>query len=64
PAPVVPLIYTDEDFIPIPPSCPSERYIYVSWNFEDFGKTKTPEILEIMAKISGEADIIAGQEIN
>lgn len=42
-------------------NCP---YLYVSWNLENFGKSKTPEALEIMAKVLRSADIVAVQEVN
>ncbi len=52
------------DFFPIPDSCPKEHYVYLSWNLANFGKSKSPETLELMAEIGRDADIIAGQEIN
>lgn len=53
-----------EKLIPIPASCPKKHYIYMSWNLENFGKSKTPETLDMMAEISREADFIAGQEVS
>lgn len=52
--------------IPIPDSCPKDKelYKYVQWNLLKFGKSKTPETLEMMAEITREADLIAGQEIS
>jgi deoxyribonuclease-1-like protein len=40
--------------------CP---YTYVSWNLGNFGKSKSDETIEIMAKILRDADIVAVQEV-
>lgn len=42
-------------------TCP---YLFVSWNLENFGRSKSPETIALMAKVLRNADIVAVQEVN
>jgi endonuclease/exonuclease/phosphatase family metal-dependent hydrolase len=40
--------------------CP---YLFVSWNLQDFGRSKSPEEIERIAEIIVAADVVALQEV-
>lgn len=42
-------------------NCPN---LFVSWNLENFGKSKSSKALTVMASVLAEADIVAIQEVN
>jgi endonuclease/exonuclease/phosphatase family metal-dependent hydrolase len=42
-------------------TCP---HLFVSWNLANFGRSKSPESIEVMANVLKDADIVAIQEVN
>jgi endonuclease/exonuclease/phosphatase family metal-dependent hydrolase len=40
------------------------RYKFVSWNLENFGRSKTDAALQLMVQVLRDADIVAIQEVN
>ena len=54
-------VSTTESAATTKPSC---QNLFISWNLANFGKSKSPEALEIMAEVLRNAKFVAVQEVN
>lgn len=45
-------------------ACPKNSYVLVSWNADNFGRSKSPEIIAFMANLLRDADVVALQEVS